>query len=168
LHLLRIMITCIHELFAVINSHQDVLAHPFFGLVIKQLDPESRRYWESLIAVAQDATPKDDFGHLLLRIRNKVMSHYDPKDIYTGYKRHFLHPKRVHDRAFVSRGNSMNSSRFYFADAAVEGYLKELLGESEFQDLSIKLRDIVGSLNFALRGVVDRFIQKRGFGYRTV
>ncbi len=62
----------------------------------------------------------------------------------------------------------MGASRFYFADAAVEGYLREIVGKDEFGRLSTKIHDVVVSLNLALLGLVDRFIQQRGFAYRNV
>jgi hypothetical protein len=34
--------------------------------------------------------------------------------------------------------------------------------------LTTKIRDVVDSLNFALLGLVDRFIQLRGFAYKKV
>lgn len=167
-HLFRLMISAVHELFILIQEHQDVLSHEFLLKVVRQLHPRSRKSWESLTAAASGATPKDDFGHMLLRIRNQMVFHYDPKGIYLGFKRQFLAPTRIQDRAFISRGLSMGASRFYFADAAVEGYFREIVGKSEVGELSMKIREVVDSLNFALLGLVDRFIQQRGFAYRNV
>jgi hypothetical protein len=167
-HLFRLMISGVHELFSLIQDHQDVLTHEFLVKVVKQLHPTSRKSWESLTAAASGTTPKDDFGRMLLRIRNQMVFHYDPKGIFAGFKRHFLIPTRPQDRAFISRGLSMGASRFYFADAAVEGYFQEIVGKGEVGQLSMKIRDVVDSLNLALLGLVDRFIQQRGFAYRNV
>jgi len=166
-HLFRLMISAVHELFILIQNHEDVLNHDFLKRVAKQLHPTSRNSWESLTTAASGATPKDDFGRTLLRIRNQIVFHYDPKGIFAGFKRHFLIPTRLQDRAFVSRGLSMSASRFYFADAAVESYFREIVGKGEVSQLSTKVRDVVDSLNFALLGLVDRFIQQRGFAYRN-
>lgn len=167
-HLYRLMISAVHELLNLIRDHQDVLSHEFLVKVIKQLNPASRKSWESLTAAASGATPKDDFGHMLLRIRNKVVFHYDPKEIFRGYKRHFLGTTGSQDRAFISRGLNMGTSRFYFADAAVDGYFKEVVGEGEVGQLSRKVREVLELVNTALLGLVDRFILQRGFAYRNV
>lgn len=167
-HLFRLMISAVHELFILIQDHQEVLNHEFLVKAVKQLHPASRKSWESLTAASSGATPKDDFGRMLLRIRNQMVFHYDPKGIFGGFKRQFLVPTRLQDRAFISRGLSMGASRFYFADAAVEGYFREIVGKGEVDQLSIKIRDVVDSLNFALLGLVDRFIQQRGFAHRNV
>jgi hypothetical protein len=167
-HLCRLLISAVHELFVLIQDHRDLLDHPFLSKVIKQLHPNSRSAWQSLVNVAIDATPKDDLGRVLLLTRNKVVFHYDPNVICRGFRRQFLGDSRSQDRAIISRGLSMNASRFYFADAAVEGYFREMVGENEVGKLSLKVHEIVESLNFALLGLVDRFIQQRGFAYRNV
>ena len=167
-HLFRLMISAVHELFGLIQNHQDVLAHEFLVKVVKQLPAPSRKSWGSLIAVASGAAAKDDFGHMLLRIRNQIVFHYDPKGIFAGFKRQLLRPTRLQDRAFISRGQSMGASRFYFADAAVEGYFQELVGTGEVGQLSAKIANVVDLLNSALLSLVDRFIQQRGFPYRNV
>jgi hypothetical protein len=167
-HLFRLMISAVHELFILIKDHQDVLNHEFLVKAVKQLNPASRKSWESLTAAASGATPKGDFGRMLLQIRNHMVFHYDPKAIFKGFKNHFLAPTRMQDRAFISRGLSMGASRFYFADAAVEGYFREIVGKDELRQLSRKIHDIVDSLNFAILGLVGQFIQQRGFAYRNV
>jgi hypothetical protein len=105
---------------------------------------------------------------MLLRIRNKIVFHYEPKEIFRGYKRQFLGATPPQDRAYISRGLSMEATRFYFADAAVDGYFLELVGEGEVRQLSAKIHDVIESLNRALLGLVDRFIQQRKFAYRNV
>ena len=166
-HLFRLMISAVHELFTLIQVHQDVLNHDFLLKVIKHLPQDSRKSWVSLTATASGATPKDDFGRMLLRIRNKTVFHYDPKEVFRGYKQFFLGPTRSQDRAFISRGLSMEASRFYFADAAVEGYFREMVGKDELRALSEKIHHVIDSLNVALLGLVDRFIQQRRFPYRN-
>lgn len=167
-HLFRLMISSVHELFILIKDHEDVLSHEFFVKVVKQLHPTSRKSWVSLTSAATGATPKDEFGHMLLRIRNKIVFHYEPKEIFRGFKRQFLGATRLQDRAYISRGLSMAASRFYFADAAVDGYFQEMVGDGEVSQLSAKIHDVVESLNRALLSLVDRFIQQRGFAYRNI
>jgi len=60
-HLFRLMISAVHELFVLIQDHQDVLNHDFLLKVVKQLHPTSRKSWESLTAAASGATPPRRF-----------------------------------------------------------------------------------------------------------
>ena len=52
--------------------------------------------------------------------------------------------------------------------AAVEGYFQDIVGTGEVKELSMKIYDVVESLNFTFLGLVDRFIQQRGFAYRSM
>ena len=165
---MRLFVSHVHELFVLIKAHRELLHHPFFVKVIKQVHGQSREAWKTLVSVADDATPKDELGRLLLLVRNKVVFHYDPKGVYRGFKQQFLDPGCPQQRAYVSRGLSMNETRFYFADAAVQGYFQETKGSMESADLSNKIIKIIESLNFAIIGIVDRFIQLIGFAYREV
>ena len=167
-HLIRLFVSYVHELFELIRNHRELLDHPFLVKVLKQVHGNSRAAWKTLVSVADDATPKDELDKLLLLVRNKVVFHYDPKGIYRGFNQQFLDPGCSQQRGYVSRGLSMNETRFYFADAAVQGHFQETKGNMESADLSKKIIDIIESLNFALIGVVDCFIQMRGFAYREV
>jgi hypothetical protein len=167
-HLTRLFISHVHELFELIRNHRGVIDHPFFVKVVKQVHGHSREAWRSLINVADDASPKDEFGRILLLIRNKIVFHYDPKGIYRGFRNQFLDPGCPQQRAYVSRGLSMSQTRFYFADVAVQGYFQEIQSTIKGTNLSRKVMEIIESLNFALIGIVDRFIQLRGFAYREV
>jgi len=95
-----------------------------------------------------------------------MVFHYDPKGIFAGFKKHFLGPARLQERAFISRGLSVESTRSYFADTAVEGYWGGIVG-GEIGQLSMKIRDVAEARNCALLNLVDRFIRQRGFPYRN-
>jgi len=99
-------------------------------------------------------------------IRNKVAFHYDCKEIYKGYRRHFFRNGNPTEQAFVSRGDSMKRSRFYFADAAGEGYFQSQFDSVEVDKFMKRVADITGDLNQAIMLIVDRFIQKRGYAYK--
>jgi hypothetical protein len=89
-HLFRLMISTVHELFRLIQEHKDVLTHEFLVKTVKQLPRPYRQSWVSLTSAATGATPKDEFGRMLLRIRNKIVFHYDPEEIFRGFKRQFF------------------------------------------------------------------------------
>ncbi len=167
LHLLRLFISLLHELFALIRDNREVLDHPLMIEVIRQLRANARAAWNELVNVALDATPKSELGRALLLIRNKVLFHYDPKCLFIGHSHHFLGQDRIQDRAFVSRGLSMSQSRFYFADAAVQGYLHQTIGKDNWDDFIKNAAELFEQLNVSLLSIVDRFIQKRGFAYRA-
>lgn len=74
LHLLRLFISLLHELFSLIRENKEVLKHKLFVQVVRQLRANARKDWRELVDVALGATPKSDLGRILLLIRNKVTS----------------------------------------------------------------------------------------------
>ena len=166
-HLLKIFVSLLHELFNLIRENKDLLEHPLFTEIVRLLRSKARQNWRDLVAVALGATPKSELGRILLLVRNKVSSHYDLKCLAKGYSDYFLGKEQIHDRAYVSRGNSMSESRFYFADAAVQGYLFELIGKKNFDQFMRHSTELFEQLNVSLMSIVDKFIQKRS-AYRSI
>lgn len=167
-HIFRILVGLLHELFDLIRNNQDVIQHPFLTSVIKQLPPSKRKAWNAVITVASGATPTDPLGKSLLLIRHNVSAHYGPKAVFDGYKHHFIGTEKADDRAFISRGDNMQSSRFYFADAAATGWLRLAAGKNQLDDMMMTIVDLLDPVNHALMGIVETFIQKRGYAYRAV
>jgi hypothetical protein len=160
-HYLRLHCALIHELLNLISENETVIKQPFFVSVIKLLPRRVRESWDASL---QKQTASS-LNKALLMIRNKVSFHYDPKELYRGYRYHFFKSPGSAEPAFVSRGNSMKSSRFYFADAAADGYFGSQLENKDASELMNRLADITAALNQAIRQIVDRFIQKKGYAY---
>jgi len=166
LHAFRAVAALLHELFELIRSNQDLLRHDFFASVLQRLPPVSREAWLALVSAACDATPPDHLGKRLLRLRNKVFFHYDPKAISQGYILRFLSPAKRDDRAYLSRGDSMRATRFYFADAAAEGYFHSLMGPEQPDELKKDMEEVIDRVNHGLMMIVRTYIQRRGYSFR--
>jgi hypothetical protein len=165
LHVLRLIMSAVHELLNVIDQQRDDVDHDFFREVVKTLPSGVRQDWQEVVKVALGESSKDKkLGKLLLRIRNNISFHYDTKAVQAGFNNHFI-VQRLDERAYVSRGNSMRGSRFYFADAVVEGLLSGLTG-SHSVDLATQFGKLLDGVSYALILIVCWFIQKRGFGFR--
>jgi hypothetical protein len=166
-HAFRAIAALLHELFKLIQDNRELLNHRFFVAVLQQLHRVSREAWQALVDVAFEATPKDQLGKRLLLLRNKVFFHYDPQAISQGYAQYFLSTTKRDDRAYLSRGGSMRSTRFYFADAAAEGYLHALVGHEQVEELKEDLGDIIDRVNNGLMMIIGNFIQRRRYSFRT-
>jgi hypothetical protein len=165
LHLWKLMVGLFHEVVQLIKDSRDVIAHPYLQSVLKGLRKEQKDIWLSLVAAATAET-KPEASRFALLIRNKVVFHYEPKEICRGYKTFFGSDAPGAQRAFVSRGNDMDHTRHFFADAAVTGYLMAR-GEGKFEELMTNVITSVTDLNFMLTGIVDTFIQTRRFAFRA-
>jgi hypothetical protein len=163
IHLWKLMVGLFHEIVQLIRDSEDVIADLFFQSVLKSLRMKERDIWTSLVDAAGAGTSPEENRFALL-IRNKVVFHYEPKEIYRGYKTFFTSGAPGAQRAFVSRGNDMEHTRLYFADAAVTGYLTAR-GEGKLEELMTNVIRSLTDLNFMLTDIVDIFIQKR-FAYR--
>ena len=166
-HLIRGFVSILHELFDLIRENQDLLKNPVLVEIIRLLSGNTRQNWNELVTVALGATPKTELGRILMLVRNKVSSHYDLKCLKMGYTEWFFGKDKKHDRAYLSRGENMVKSSFYFADAAAQGYLAKVIGDKDFDGFLKNSAEIFGQLNVSLNSVIDKFIQKRS-SYRLV
>jgi hypothetical protein len=165
-HLLRLHFALIHELLRLVLNNEKTIKHPFFLSVIKLLPKRVKESWTAIVAASLEKQTTSSLNKALLMIRNKVSFHYDPKELYRGYRYHFFQNSKPTELAYVSRGSSMKYSRLYFADAAAEGYLLSQIEGKDAGELLNRLADITGDVNQAIMQIVDRFIQKRGYAYK--
>lgn len=166
-HYLRLNIALIQELLNLIEENQRTIKYPFFKSVVQQLSNKDRASWNELVNAALQKRTSNPLNKFLLMIRNKVSSHYDPKELYKGYRYHFFRSGASSEPAFISRGTSMQRSRFYFADAAADGYLQSQAVKEDPNELMSRVADLTSNINRAIMQVVNHFIQKRGFAFKN-
>ncbi|MEA3409612.1 MAG: hypothetical protein U9Q95_04620, partial [Candidatus Eisenbacteria bacterium] len=154
------------ELLTLVCRNQAVARGDYVGGLVRRLPPVAQDAWYSMVQVALGSVPTDPFGQCLLMVRNRLAHHYDPRGIEKGYRNHFFGEGREDDSAFISRGADMGSTRFYFADAAAFGYLGEVPGGGDWDQLSGDVRGVLAELSDALMGVVQGFVRRRTGGHR--
>lgn len=165
LRVIRLIMGTVHELLEVIDKQQKSLKHPFFRDVEMSLPAEQRSDWHEVVKVARGES-SDKLGKLLHRIRNKASFHYDPTAIHIGFKNHFLTSKDGVKRAYLSRGGSIQGSRCYFADAAVDGLVNNIAGSAP-EAYATEFKQMLEIVCYPLVLIVTSFIQKRGFAFRA-
>lgn len=165
MHLLRLIMGTLHELLKLIQKKESIIQHAAFRETVRLLPPKCRDAWNDVVNVASNRETNTAIGKVLVRVRNHVAFHYDPERIQSGYKRHFLSSEKEDARAYISRGDSMQGTRFYFADAAAYGLLRNEAGTRP-EDMTNDLMDTVGSVSLSLRYIVDRFIQNKKCAFR--
>ena len=167
-HSIRLMVALIHEVLNLVNANQKTLEHPFFKAVLRQIPREAREQWSALVQAAQGKQVDTLVGKFALLVRNKLVFHYDPKEIFYGYSRFFSSHSQGAKSAFVSRGASMSETRYFFADAAAMGYLTRDIQDQKGEDLLMEFTSNMPFLAFSLMSIIHHFIQKRGCAYKTV
>ncbi len=166
-HLFRYQVGLVNELCELIRKNGKIIGHPLLQFLIRQMPPKSRAAWQSLVDTATGKLQTGPLAQAVIRIRQKVIFHYDSEEIFNGYKRHFFDGTRIKDQAYISRGNTMVESRFYFADAAAEGYLEIRSDQGRATELAESVIGAMRNANFAIMRLVNGFIQKR-FPYNRV
>jgi hypothetical protein len=158
LHMNRLFYAHIRALYDVVNKNQDVIKLPLFEKTIKTLNPDLRELWLALVSIATDGRVNGldkSIKKVLEQIRHTSISHYNISEIGRGYKEFF---SKNPMRAFISHGNKMGKTRFYFADAAIEGYISGILG-SEIKNLISNIDPFMDRVVLTLYNIVINFIQ---------
>ena len=165
IHIEKLLVAVIHELFLLIRNSKDIIESPCFQHICKQMHKNCRESWQVILKYAfGGADKKTPLGKALLMVRHKIANHYDKDELFKGYKRKFLSTNNI---PYISRGNMMCETRFYFADASAQEYYRsfqEKMMEGEFYN---NLNLIITNINLALQNIVDTFIQKRS-AWRSV
>jgi hypothetical protein len=165
-HLIRINASLVHELANLIeDSNPLVLADPFFVAVVSSLDRGARQSWQVLVDVATGGGGTEPLARALFFLRNKVAFHYDPKGVAQGFRHAF--ESGGDRRPLVSRGTTLRATRYYFADAAAQAYLNTRVGDEGVAQFFRDISSLLEALNIALGQLVENFIQRRGFAWRT-
>ena len=163
-HLKRNIIGYIHELMNLINDNEKVIEHPFFKSIISKLAIGEQEAWASLVDSSFKKQNSTDIGKYLLHIRNQVVFHYEPKAIYKGYKQFFTTGNTSNkgtERAFMSRGTNMAATRYYFADAAINGCFSAYNKENSDTDIFSDSVMLIDKLNFTIMDILDKYLARR-------
>jgi hypothetical protein len=95
----------------------------------------------------------------ITRVRSNVSFHFDhsKKELRKGFIRSFYGQSKEiiqHNKAYFSLGIDMKNTRFFYADAAVEDYVKSLLDES---DMKVVMKTI-DTMNLTLQSLITAYI----------
>ncbi len=156
-HLYRALFATIYELLELVRKHNAVIVGELFQKVLRVCPRKPRSDWKQIVKVAGEEPISTPFAHSLVQIRNTISYHYDVKVLVRGYESAFNNPQYGTPR--VSRGNNMQQSRFYFADAATQAYFTDVASGNDIpDDMWI---DLVRNVNEALYQLVSHFIGVR-------
>ncbi len=168
-HLFKLTCSIFHEIFRGIEKNVETLKHPILQEVTRKLSSENRAAWLELVNLSQEkySSSDPDFRNILLLIRHKTGSHISPNEMGIGYKKGFYKVDgTAASDAYISRGHTLGTSRFYFGDVAVIGYMSSsIITKMELTVFIEKVNKVQDKVNRALRFVVENFIMTRGYGF---
>lgn len=169
----------IRELIGLIFKNEELIKGPEIAALTAELTGEHREAWKALtdIAWAGDAELKLKGVYKALKaVRDKVAFHHDDlKVLADGYDRHFA--KDPNDerftRAWVSQGNTMQTTRYFYADAAAIGAVENATGMTQEEWDSLLTGDkrlpggedgLAPKVNMALHELIGLFVDARKKG----
>ncbi|MFA5780502.1 MAG: hypothetical protein WC947_10250 [Elusimicrobiota bacterium] len=174
-HLERLYYSLMRELFKIICENIESIKHEMFIETERKLGKEVKTCWQSIIDISNEVNSDnkslDEESKLLkeifMRIRNNLGYHFAPKEIMNGYKTFFKSENGKAEESYISLGNSLSKRRFYFADAAVEGCFKNIVGKNH-EMLSKTFQKVIENVNDAIYEIVINFITVRKGCFRDV
>ncbi len=136
-HIRRILIAGMLELLQTLSENREVIDSGDFRRLVKMVKKIHTDFdddWGPLMALALE-TCKPGAGHAftnaLVKIRNNGAYHYkQTKSLFDGLEDYC---KTREDRGYVSEGNTLEKTRFYFADAAIQCYHQRVVGKGEYR-----------------------------------
>ncbi len=164
--ILRLQAGVMRELLDLVKRNQAAITHNSFSGIVRKLSREAREAWQALAAVAFGKDESSLLAKALMFMRNKVAFHYDPKEISRSYQACF---QQEGAEPLVSRGGTMGRTRFYFADAAAQTYMKEKgkMGDAEAELIGrVDGEVLLDRINVALYQIITRFPVHRGYAWR--
>jgi hypothetical protein len=160
-HLFRIHLATLHELLNLVKKNANLFDDPALASIVKKLHSKAKAAWISVVGVATGKNAQaSDLTKFLILARNKVAFHYDRKEIGSGFRTAFIGTER---RSYVSPGDTLATSRFFFADAAAEDYMRKKADDLGVPNTFVAAIDLITQVNFAVHQIVFTFIKMRGF-----
>lgn len=121
----KLMASIINEFFVFLKKNATVFTESEFKEVLNRLPISEKRIWDNMIAAAHGKFPQvSDLLKATVQIRSNIGFHFDHsgKILRNAYvSRFFGNVKDEKSRlAYYSLGDTIETTRFYFSDAAVE------------------------------------------------
>lgn len=157
-HLIRLHLSLVYELLYLIETRGSVLSNPPLKEIIDNLDSIGKQNWNTLCE-ASSGRADTSRGKMFLMIRNKIGYHYDPKEIFKGYKKWFLDGKKS-KKPYISLGKTLNDERYYFAEASAQSYYNKLFEDNKGSNEE-QVKKIALSVYRPISQIVKMFIKNR-------
>ena len=171
-HMERLITSTMHETFLLIEEYKDVFDLEEVKMMLKDLSNKNRKIWKDLISIAKEEnlTEKGDkFRNILKRVRDNGGFHYYKigKLMKKGFKEHFFVRRKESEfntTACWSKGDSMEQSRYFFSDAAIQGFYFDLIiSKMKYTDYAEIFLTILREMNVAITMLMKEYISSRPY-----
>lgn len=171
----KMLASQLFEFMKFLEENKSVVESDRFSLYLRKLSGENKEIWSLLcyVVFSQRDNKIDssllDFKKILTQIRSNVSFHYyqSGKPLIDGFREHFFINKKIkktsRDYAYYSiKKSDFDSNRFYYADAAITGYISKILGiAGDVKDISGKIIQLSGFVSLVIVGLLDIYLEEK-------
>lgn len=171
----KIIAGVVNEFFIFLKAHEELFHTPQFQLVLLKVPKPAREDWHDLLDAAfERTTNRNGLGNKLMLIRNNIAFHYDQseKELVRSYHDFFSDKTRFGaDHAYYSDGGTIQDTRFYYADAAIQQYMLKTANKEYKKDfikdvvayraLQTETYALVRKMNMVLANLLRQFVHIR-------
>lgn len=157
----RLVISTLYEFLVVIENNRHIVDDVYFKNLLKKIRPRHRKLWNEIINhTNKQGEQRTHFKNFLRSVRNEAGFHYyEIKNLKKGYN--YWRQKKAPETEFAgaSLGNNMEKTRFFYADAAIDGYTDTIYKKN---NISIKdINKFVKWVNECLRYLIEEFLKPK-------
>lgn len=156
----KLIISLVCEFIEFIDKNRSNYSEVGFQVVLKNIDPRVKKMWLDLISL--DKSENSLFSKIS-RIRSNVAFHYDHSStqMRDGFIKSFYgdgskYEKHKHAYYYSDEGK-METTRFFYADAAAEEYIKSLLAEDDMKEVS----GMITEINFVIQNLLREYYRNK-------
>lgn len=173
IQLTRLLIGIVYEFFEFLKENEDILSTAEFNDALNATNSSIRDGWNDIVNVALNkSAEKSGFTHNLELIRNNISFHYNQsgKELRQAFCNIFFKRDKigVNNAAYYSVGEDMNETRFFYADAATEEYMRMKSDRNEklesMSGYSLEMMDIIRKMNFTISRLLKVYLKRRPKG----
>ena len=156
-HVQKNLIGITSEFLLMLRKNSDLLNIPRLQLLVRELK------WDELIDSAKN--PNSLYGNIY-QIRSTITMHYDHqrKALRKGFMRSFFGEGKdikQHKNAYYRIGDKMENTRFFYADAAVEDYIKSVLNMEDMGKVTKVIEDMTHTIYSLLKEYIKMCKKKK-------
>ena len=170
IQLTRILIGTIHEFFNFLEKNKEVLETLDFKDALKATNQNIEKDWKDILGVVFGGSQtSSNFRHNLGLIRHNISFHYNQsgKELRRAFCSIFFKRKKIgfNDTACYSVGEKMDSTRFYYADAATEEYIRLQSNRSDklesMSGYGPEMMEVIRKMNFAISRILEAYLKRK-------
>lgn len=163
----KYILSSINEISVLFVEQKDLIQSDKFEVILKSIPQDAKAAWTKLCKFCfNDDQADEDLKKVrlaIVKIRSNGSFHYNQvKALFNAYKETFQDKKEQPlGRAYLSIGNGIEDSRFYFADAAMSKYVSETLKACGPNQEKI-IKEFLRSSHHAIAFVVREYLKSNG------